>query len=288
MQAAQPLLMKSLTIFENNGDTKGELLALLHLASLQGVPVPVEITQRAGQMFQTHPQLISPVLQVYFHLGIAWHALYEVAWPVAEKHLTAAIETTMKSENINAYQLLALSIGPQFLFADSGLDSIEKFCLQVLNRYGDADGPLQMGTYANLSCIYFYQGKLDQAREAALRSQKIIQSLGSFAYLDMPINHVILFDLLARADYQTLETRLDALLPKLQDSDTTKAMVPGFLYIWGRALWLQDRLDECRQILKRSSSVFQYYTGHTDERQLILSALIAAREGKYAEGEAQA
>jgi ATP/maltotriose-dependent transcriptional regulator MalT len=193
----------------------------------------------------------------------------------------------MKSDDISVYQLLALSIGPQFLFAESGMDPVENFCLQALNRYGDGDGPLQMGIYANLGCIYFYQGKLDQARVAATRAQEIIQSLGSFAYLDMPIHHVLLFDLLARADYQTLETNLDALLPTLQDSDTTKAMVPGFLYILGRSLWLQGRLEECQQILKRSSSAFQYYTDQIDERQLILKALIATNEGKFIEGENQ-
>jgi LuxR family maltose regulon positive regulatory protein len=287
MQAADGLLNRAFTVFAAANDTEGQLYALIHINGLEGVPIPPEKTKQAEQMLDAHPDLVSPIIQAHFHLSITWRSLYQNDWISAEEHLYNAVYITEKSNDFGAYQLMSLSIGPQFLFADRGIPPIKAFFQHVLNRFGEGDSPLHMGAYANYGCIHFFQGKLDLARQAAAHAQDINRSLGSFAYMDMPINQVLLYDMLARADYKTLDAYLESLLPQLMESDTAQAMLPGFLYVQGRSFLLQDKLDDCRAVHERISDVFQYYTEQkVDERALILGGLIAAQAGDFSEAEA--
>jgi tetratricopeptide (TPR) repeat protein len=110
---------------------------------------------------------------------------------------------------------------------------------------------VQAGAYLLLGVINFLRGQLDEALQLATRARKISRQLGGFVYLDLGIDLIFLYNALIRADYGAFERYWRNHLPRYEQLRGVRQWLACYLYMQGRALWLQDRLAEAQEIHAR-------------------------------------
>lgn len=247
-EAARPYLENALAGFKAAGPESGEILTLIHIQARQGGLANLEIIEEIKPRLQARPELVTPLHRVYFYIGAAWIYEYRYQWPQVEENLLAALEITQNSGELGCFQILAQSIGPQFLFIDRGMAPVERYARATLARFGEGEGPVQMGAYCQLAPALFYQGRLDEAYQAAQKAQKIGELLGQFAWMSFVLDFVLASVMMARAEYEAAAQYLRAQRMKLAGVDTYRTTQAGYLYTEGRALWLQGKLEPARQV----------------------------------------
>lgn len=247
-EAARPYLEKALAKFEAAGHEAGEILTLVHLQARQGGLADPEIIEQTEQRLRAKPNLVTPMHRVSFHIGAAWIYEYRYQWAQVEENLLAALDITLNSDETGCFQILAHSIGPQFLFIDSGMAPVEQYARATLARFGRGEGLVQMGAYCQLAPVLFYQGRLDEASQMIQKAEKISQLLGQFAWMHFVIDSVRAAVMIARAEYEAAAHYLEQQHAELKEVDTYRTTQAGYLYLQGRALWLQGKVEPARQV----------------------------------------
>jgi LuxR family maltose regulon positive regulatory protein len=278
---AQPVLEQALRGFEAAGEQVGQGEALLLLG---GVAAGFHDVQRAGLLLEralAHP--LPPERQTYAHINLAWVGVYASNWVQVDAEVTAAIQATLKSGHPDAFNTLALQLRASLAFGSRGIAPLEQYCHQVLDRFGHGVGPVQAGAYLLLGVINLLRGQLDEALQLATRARKISRQLGGFVYLDLGIDLTFLYSALIRADYGAFERYWRDHLPRYEQLRGVRQWLACYLYMQGRALWLQDRLAEAQEIHARMvAAVRPQDIPENHIVRAMMSGLLAVSERRYA------
>jgi DNA-binding CsgD family transcriptional regulator len=113
----------------------------------------------------------------------------------------------------------------------------------------------------------------------------VSQDLGGFVWMDMEWDHVLLAEALVRGDYVTFERRWQARLP-VYESTALRQWLIGYLYLQARALWMQQRWDDLRQIHDRVGAThIDFEPPESHIARQMMAALSALQEQRLSEAE---
>ncbi len=246
---AQRLLTRALAGFEATGDPAGQGEAL---ALLGGIASGLHDVQRADELLKrAQAYSLPPERRAFVHISRAWVGVYKGDWAQVDAELAAAIQTALAAEDPAVFNVLALQLHVPLIFAPGGIAPIERYCHQVLAHFGEGVGLAQAGAYTLLGNIYALQARLDDSYQALERARRINEQLGGFVFLEVNMDFCALSAALVRADYGELERYWRAQLPRYERLRGAREWLACFLYCQGRALWLQSRLREAREIYAR-------------------------------------
>lgn len=165
------------------------------------------------------------------------------------------------------------------------MNRFEDYCRFVLSRFGLEAGIIQAGTQMLLGGIHLLRGDLTLAYQAAMQAEGISQHLGGLGWLDVNLDMVLLMHGLAQGNYQAVEQRVQGGFHRMTQTNTHQIQQALYYYAWGRALWLQERLDELNQIHRRMISRQQEELAEMKLARAVIHSLIARSEGRYATAE---
>ncbi len=277
---AQSLLMRALAGFEASGDSvgQGETLALLG-----GIASGTHDVRQADEFLErAQAYSLSPERQIFVHISRAWVGVYKNDWELVDAEVTAAMQTALAIEDLTALNILAMQLHVPLVFGHHGMAPIERYCHQVLAYCGERVSLAQAGAYTLLGSIYALQGRVDDAHQMLKRAQRVNEQLGEFVFLGVNVDFGVLFTAKVRADYAELDRYWRARLPRYERLRGAREWLACFLYCQGHALWLQDRLEEAREIYARMVAV-----EHPDDVpenhivRAIMRALLAMSDRQY-------
>jgi ATP/maltotriose-dependent transcriptional regulator MalT len=193
----------------------------------------------------------------------------------------------LASGDKGAYQSVVLSLGPQYVFTTAGAAPIEQFCRRVLALFGEGVGPAQAGALAYLGYIYALQGRPADALQAASQAQAMVQELGSFAHLELYIDHVFLLDALNRSDEAAFNAYFDRIRSRIEGVLTYRQWLACYSYLAGRMAWLRQRDEALWQVYSGlAATIIPHELPEAQVGRLLLDSLLARRQQRYAEAEA--
>jgi LuxR family maltose regulon positive regulatory protein len=284
LSSAVGTLKIALAQFKKAGDHMGATLSLLYLIQDRR-NVDMAWFDEIEDYFKSEPALKKPLWQVNFYMSAAWVHLYHYHWEAVEKYLLEAIRTTLAENDLGSFRFMSQSITFTLLFTDRGLAPIEGYTRETLAKFGDGDSLIHMGIYSQLAYLSWFQCNPEEARRYAGQALNISQVYGRLAWIDIAVDYVILADMLARAEYPALEKFWQEQWSWLSEADTWKARRNEFLYIRGRAMWQQGRLDEAHEICQRMAD-YEEYEEHRANTHMMRGMLALSRK-EFVEAEAE-
>ena len=248
-ETAQSHLERVLKACEVTGDEMTEGAALAELASgafLQGD------FSRAGELIAralAHPVPRFSLVQLL--MGRAWLALFRGDWARAKADLQAALAVTQEADDPHALLMLAFYLEPEFVALSGGLECIERFCHRAQKRSAAAD-PLAVAIEELMTFVHLWRGRLGQAIQAGERALALKDQLGGFPFMGVDAAAFVAVAHAARGDYAAADHFFDLLAePLAQPLGMAEVVNVGYLYLLGRARWLQGCLEEARQVYAR-------------------------------------
>jgi len=212
--------------------------------------------------------------------------VYSNDWELVEKDVTSAIQLGLKLEESSAFNVLAPHLTAALLFMPNGVKRLKEYCAQVLAWFGDDVGLIQVGANALMGVIYLMEGDLQVGRQALERARMGSDQLGGFVWLDIGIDFGILQHALIRADYGKFEQYWQNRLSHYENVSGAREYLASYLYIKGRVLNFQNRINEAQEIYARMVEIEQ--PQDIPESQLaraLMGAILAISEKQYPQAE---
>jgi LuxR family maltose regulon positive regulatory protein len=284
-EAAQPWLQKALKGFETSGDEEGQTDALALLGEvftcLADVPQAVPLLERS----RARPQPLRRWVKT--EVNLAWMDYYRGDWDRQAERLVDLVARVEAAQDLGAFHSLVLSLGPQLPFAAHGVSVLERFCQRSLAAAGPGAGPVQAGAEAYLAYLEALQGRVPAAVRSAERASRLIRLMGGFAHLDYFTDHVVLLGALQRGDHAAFDACFEAALERVERVTTLRQMLPCYLHLGARRLWLGARpaaVGEWQARLAATSVPYELPEGQV--ARCLLAGLAAWSDGRTAEAEA--
>ncbi|GAB4449021.1 MAG: hypothetical protein Fur0044_44600 [Anaerolineae bacterium] len=284
-ETARPWLETARRGFAATGDTAGQAETLVQLGEVFVCLADVSQARPILEESLTFPLPLAR--RVKSQVNLVWTAFYQRDWPQFERNLAGALSEVLASGDKGAYQSVVLSLGPQYVFTAAGAAPIEQFCRRVLALFGEGVGPAQAGALAYLGYIYALQGRPADALQAASQAQAMVQELGSFAHLELYIDHVFLLDALNRSDETTFNAYFDRIRSRIEGVLTYRQWLACYSYLAGRMAW-QHRHDEAMGQVHSwlMATIIPHELPEAQVGRLLLDSLLARRQQRYVEAEA--
>jgi LuxR family maltose regulon positive regulatory protein len=282
--AAQSRLQLALQDFEASGDQHGQTAVLAELA--QAIMGQHDFRSATALLERLLSRALTPFQEVRAHINRAWLALYQNDWARVDAETEIAMQVTLTSEDWDAMNVLAHQLRSPLVLGAQGIPPIERYCQKVLAGLDEGATVVHAGTYALLGYIHFLRGKLDEAVQTARLAQHVSQKLGGFVWMEMEPDQVILNHAHIRADYSAYERYWQAHLPAYEQGGLRQWLI-CYMYMQGRALWLQDRQTEARALAELMAAT--EITNEPPESQIarnMMTALLALFEGRFKVAEA--
>ncbi len=281
---AMTLLESARRGFEISGDPVGQgetLLLMIDTASRQH-----DYAQQAvlAQQALTFPLPIHG--QVQLLMAQVWQSLFQGDVQQADDALDKSLNLTLTSDDLRAFNVMAPILNMQLAFLPSGTARLERYCRQVLARFGNGIGMLQACAYSLLSYLSFLNGAVDESVHAAEQAHGILDEIGGLAYTEGQA--LCVQGLLAglRGDHLKKEKLWTEFLPKMEQTPSMRPFVVAALYFIGRAQWAQKKFDQARQAEARISTLVdpEEFPETTVTRKL-MRALIEITDHKFVDAE---
>lgn len=284
LEKAWSLLERSRRGFEMAGDDAGQgeaLLGLVDVASQQH-----DYQRQAVFIGQALALPLPPHGRVHLLMALVWQSINEGNWEKADVDLDEALRITLESGEARTFGFLAPILRAHVALLASGTERLERYCRQVLARFGEGIGPVQAGAHSLLGYINFLHGRLDEALKEAERARDFNQQLGGFPFLDGEIDLVLTAAYSARGDHAAIERHCEERLPLIEQTPAMRFWTVTMLYFIGRAQWMQGNLEQARVTYNRMSSVRedQELPEVTVSREL-MQALLEMSDRRFAEAE---
>lgn len=281
---AQKLADQALEGFEEAKDEAGKGEAILLAGSIASGLHDMERAKVLMDRALTYS--LSPHLKIIAHINRAWVGVYSNDWQLVEKDVNTAIRLTLQTEDLSAFNTLAPQLTAILLFIPDGVKRLKEYSTQVLAWLGDEIGPAQTGALTMLGTILFFQGKQKESFQMLKRAQSLSQKLGGFAWMDMNIDLLLLGHYLVSADYVTFKRYWEKQLLRYEKISGLREYLCSYLFAQGRALLLQDRMEEAQEIYERMLGLEK--PGDLPENHLtraLMSAMLAMRAKEFHQAE---
>ena len=273
VERANPLLQQAMVSFQEQGDEMGQL-EILTARAMVGTDDLDEVISAFQHKVATIGHLFRPDNWVVYHGAEIWHALMTHDWETINKHLHASLDHATQSNDSGVLTMCSLTIGPQIIFCDQGMASIENFASHSAQIAKPEDWILQIGVHSLLGFVRFFQGHVDEANQFVRESHRLLQKIGSLLWIEDHIGWLILSLALVRRAYRAFDDFVAAERNRQESQDTSGTDV--YLYLQGRSFWLQGRLGESQAVLTQiqNHSLVDYYV-ESKVQALLLEGLLA-------------
>jgi len=277
---AQALLTAALARFEAAGDATGQAEALLYLGALaSGQHDParaIPLLERALSLPLTLEQ------QVVAHVNLAWAAVYGGDWTRVGRETSAAIQGALAADSPHVYRTLAQQLHIVLAFAPDVLPALETYCWQMVARFGEEPGLVPASALVLLSTLAVLRGEVGEASALLRHAAQLNQQLGGFLFLDVNIDFSSLMLAVVQGDYPAFERYWEAHLDRYEQVPGAREWLATYLFLRGRMLWMQGRLDEAHRMLSRIEAVIQPDDiPENHAAHWMLRAMLAMDAGRY-------
>ena len=245
----QQLANQALQGFKRKNDETGKGEAILLAGSIASGLHEVERSKALMDEALTYP--LSPHLRISGHINRAWVGVYSNDWQLVEQDVNTALQLALQMEDSGAFNMLAPHLTAVLLFIPNGVNRFKEYCTQVLTWLGDEVGPAQAGALTLLGTIHLFQGKYKESCQELEHAQVMSQKLGGFVWLDMNIDLLLLGHFLINADYTAFERYWKERLSRYETVSGVREYLSSYLFTQGRALLIQDRMEEAQEIYER-------------------------------------
>lgn len=247
---AENHLHKALAGFRSHKNEAAEGQVLLMLANLASALHQTQTTFSFLQQALTKP--LQPHQRVQAHITSAWMHVY--AGDLNDKgqdDILQALRITKMSSDPIAYTILGHQLRAPLLFSKLGIAPFERYCREILDRFGDATTPATVGALCLMNVVLLMKGKLEESRKMRRRAQKLNQLLGHLVYVTIGLDLSELWDLLFQGDFRQFETYWHKRLAFYEQTEGPRQWLVCFLFLQGLQLYLADRIEQARQILEQ-------------------------------------
>jgi len=237
--------------FETNGDQANlaeALLLMIDTVSLQHDYVrQADLTQKALTLsLPVHGRVQLLMAQV-------WQSLFQSDYKQADEALDQALNLTLASNDLRAFNVMAPIANMHLAFLPSGTARLEHYFREVLARFGKGVTALRAATLSTQSYLLFLNGALEQAAGAADEARSLCDQLGGVVLSDFQARFVQGQIAGISGDHTKVEDFWKDNLPWVERNSSWNPYVVVPLYFIGRAQWMQKKFDQARQTEARIS-----------------------------------
>ncbi len=225
---------------------------------------------------------LTPEQQVTAHINLAWAAVYRSDWERVGRETSAVIQGALVVDDPHVYHTLAQQLHIVLAFAPGVLPTLEAYCQQMAGRFGEESGLISASALTLLSALAILHGNNNKSTELLRHAAQHNQRLGGFIFLDVNIDFASLMLTTMQGDYLAFEHYWQEHLARFEQVPGAREWLATYLFLGGRVLWLQGRLDEARRILDRMEAASRpddIPENHTS--RLMLRALLKMSAGRY-------
>ena len=269
LQESWALAKPALAQAEKAGDIDGRLEALWTLGFYGTEQRDVQWRKRLIELAARYPDHIFPIRRAHFSLSKAWLAQ---DWEQTGQFVREFIDLARQANPEDRYHMTAQHVGAQFLFIDGGMNLLDAFDRENAHLLGDEEGLPKLGALARGAWVALLQGRLSEAETLHQHARRSLAFFGSFAFLDLTLDWLLLNLMNVKGEYRRLEEFVREAVPRLEAADTHRRSIPSYKMALWRGVWSQDLIDKSRGI--REDLI-----GLLDEKNLRLSPAPPIIEG---------
>ena len=280
------LLDRALALFRKAGDERGEIDTLAVELQRQGA-IEAELLADFTAKMKDVPHLVTSLHQAVFHISSQWHYDLNHDWPKLTYHFQRGLKLAQRHPDRGVARIVALGFAPALLFNDEGMTASEQFATQFADQATTDELVAPLGSNMILSWIRFYQGRVEEAEQTINKAFHYSELIGGLGWIDFHIEWQILVLRMLRRQYGRFEQRVQSVLRRASEQDTSRALIPGFLYLQLRAYWLTKRLVEARSVLAQllDPATTHVFTAVDQVATALAKGLLAQAEKRYPEAE---
>ena len=237
--------------FENDGDQVNlaeTLLLMIDTASRQHDYVrQADLTQKALAIpLPVHGRVQLLMAQV-------WQSLYQSDYKQADEALDQALDLTLASNDLRAFNVMAPIVNMYLANLPSGAARLENYCREVLARFGKGVSVIRAGTLSTQSYLFYLKGALEQAAGVADEARSLCDQLGGMLISEFQARFVQGQLVGVSGDHTKVEEFWRDALPWVEQNSPWTPYVAVPLYFIGRAQWMQKKFDQARKTEARIS-----------------------------------
>jgi ATP/maltotriose-dependent transcriptional regulator MalT len=215
-----------------------------------------------------------------------WQMIYEADPAQTADLLDRALSLTLKANDPVAFNAVAplLNLHPAFL--PNGIDRLERYCREVLARFGDGSGLLQACTHSTLSYTQMLSGSMEPAFQEAEKALAITRRIGNYPFSEGQAHYVLGVCMAVRGNHAGLAEHWTALLPWVEQTPAMQRFLVAILYVIGRAAWIQHKFDQARQVEARIATIINpAELPEVTDTRCLMHALVAISDRRYDDAE---
>lgn len=258
-QSGIPLIETARKIFQQNDDIDGALLADIQLLIPQ-----LERTDNGDtyslfcERIERYVPVITPEVRFIILLAGIWNSAWNYRHEKMEMHLLELIDELIQQDHIDSYRKFAQSIGHVLFFTSYGAKPFERVWPHMEKHAGDGKSIIRMGVCNIRSLLALFRGNLDAAADFARESQAIIRYYGGFAWAEAVVDDVLLSTMFAQGDYAAFDAYYHERIPEMTQRDTSRQYLSEFMYLYGRRLLAENRIEEANNICKELQGICNF------------------------------
>ncbi len=271
--------------FEAQGDQVGLGEALAKLADITSQHFDREALAPLIEEALRYP--LRPHSRVQVLMARMWMGFHQGEWDQAARDVYEALDITLESDDPHAFNVVAPILRGHLTLLPGSPARLERYCLQVLARFGENVGPVQAGAHSLLGYIYFLYGRLDDALEHAHIAQRMSSQLGGFTYLDLETDFTTTMCAFVRGDYTTPCCYWQERMRWMEENAAVRFWRIPVLYAFiGRIHWLRGEYEAMYKTLARvESCATPDDLPETVATRALMRALIRLHERAYTQAE---
>ena len=191
--------------------------------------------------------------RVQLLMAQVWQSLYQSDYKQADEALDQALNLTLASNDMRAFNVMAPIVNMYLANLPSGPARLENYCRKVLARFGQGVSVIRAGTLSTQSYLFYLHGALEQAAGAADEARSLCDQLGGMVISDFQARFVQGQLVGISGEHTTIEQFWRDALPWVEQNSPWSPYVVVPLYFIGRAQWMQKKFDQARQTEARIS-----------------------------------
>lgn len=283
-QTGIPLIEAARRLFRESGEADGELLADIQLFIPQ-----IERTDdgstypRFVEQVRRYVPDITPEVRFVILLAGVWNSAWNYRHEQMETLLLEMITDLSQNGQAVSLRKFSQSIGHVLFFTSQGTAPFETVLPHLEQRAGTYRSIIRMGVCNIRSLLALFQGEFDTACRLARESQGIIRYYGGFAWAEAVVDCVLLAANLALGRFNEFDRYYKARIPEMIRPDTSRQYLTEYMYLYGRRLLAENRIDEARQVCDQMEGKYNFQ--EFEGLPLALRGYIALHTGQLDEAE---